>query len=128
MTTRSRPGWCREFAGIVYLPLGVGQDCIIWYRREVLHTVNWLGDQTAANRANAPVAPQLVHEVEADGRGADCRLGPGGGPEAVELRNDITDVLLRRIQAQLAHQSLHDDLTGLANRRQATPGWSASFQ
>jgi diguanylate cyclase (GGDEF)-like protein len=116
-----------QFAGIVYLPLGVGEDCIIWYRREVLHTVNWLGDQTAANRPT-PLSPRNSFrkwKQTVAGRAADWDEKEVA--EAVELRTDVNDVLLHRIQAQLAHQSLHDDLTGLANRRQATAWLSTTF-
>lgn len=109
-------------AGLAFVPLGTGDDCIIWYRREVVQTVNWLGDQTADNRLT-PLSPRSSFTMwKQTVAGRATAWDEEGLAEAAELRNDVTDALLRRSQAQLAHQGLHDDLTGLANRRQAV-GW-----
>jgi chemotaxis family two-component system sensor kinase Cph1 len=114
-------------AGIVFVPLGSGDDAVVWYRREVLQTVNWLGDQTTDNRVG-PLSPRnsftVWKQTVADRSAA---WDEAAVHEATGLRTDATDVLLRRTQAQLAHQGLHDDLTGLANRRQAIAWLVDSF-
>lgn len=116
-----------DVAGIVFVPLGVGGDCIIWYRREVLQSVNWLGDQTADNRLT-PLSPRNSFTMWKQTVAGRASAWDGAEiAEAYELRNDVNDVLLRRTQAQLAYQGLHDELTGLANRRRAIGWLSAAF-
>jgi light-regulated signal transduction histidine kinase (bacteriophytochrome) len=41
-------------AGVLVLPLGNAGDCLIWFRREILRTVDWLGAQSAAPTTGRP--------------------------------------------------------------------------
>lgn len=50
------------FAGIQLWPCGPRGDYLIWYRREVLQTVDWLGDQTPQNR-DSPLSPRNSFSV-----------------------------------------------------------------
>lgn len=106
-----------EVAGVFVLPFGNAGDCLIWYRREILHTVDWLGAQSADNRPTA-LSPRTSFDTwrqtvtDHSAPWAEMHLA-----EAAELARDIDQVLLRLAEFQMAHMALHDPLTGLPNRR-----------
>ena len=103
-------------AGLVLLDLGAG-DYLVWFRNEVLKSVKWLGDQSLANR-NTPLSPRNSFRMWSQSvTGQSEPWDPTAVAEAVELRRDIDTVRLHRSQARLAHEGLHDSLTGLPNRR-----------
>jgi chemotaxis family two-component system sensor kinase Cph1 len=106
-----------ETAGLMVIPFGSGNDYVAWYRREVLQSVSWLGSQTPENRAT-PLSPRNSFQIWSQSvSGRANPWEPAAVSEAGELGRDIVDVLLRRQEARLAHQGLHDALTGLPNRR-----------
>jgi diguanylate cyclase (GGDEF)-like protein len=106
--------------GIVLVDLGAEGDYLAWFRPEVLTTVNWMGDPAPTNR-DTPLSPRNSFRMWSQSvAGQSVAWGPVTEAEAGELGRDIDTVLLRRVQARLAHQGLHDELTGLPNRRMLT--------
>jgi diguanylate cyclase (GGDEF)-like protein len=104
-------------AGLVVVPFGGDGDYLAWFRREVVQTVDWLGDQAPDNRAT-PLSPRnSFHLWRQSVSGRSLPWDETEVQQAAELRRDVDNVLLRRAEARLAHLGLHDALTGLPNRR-----------
>jgi predicted signal transduction protein with EAL and GGDEF domain len=105
------------FAGLLVQPFGNAGDCVVWFRREIAQTVEWLGPQSADNRPE-PLSPRMSFTRWRQTVAGRCTpWNDVDTAEAAELSRDIDQVLLRRTEAQLAHVALHDSLTGLPNRR-----------
>jgi chemotaxis family two-component system sensor kinase Cph1 len=103
-------------AGIILLPLGGEGDYIAWFRREIANSVNWLGDQTASNRATT-LSPRTSFSSWTRSVHGTSRPWDGLELEAEELCRDLGSALLRRAESKLASLALRDPLTGLPNRR-----------
>ena len=102
-------------AGLLVVPLDE-DDCIVFVRGEVAHTVDWLGDQGPGNRDDA-LSPR--RSFSAWRESVTGRSVPWGDhqQDAQELGADIRAALAARAQAELAELALRDALTGLHNRR-----------
>ncbi|WP_019181802.1 bifunctional diguanylate cyclase/phosphodiesterase [Microbacterium yannicii] len=102
-------------AGLLIVPLGE-EDCLVFVRGEVAHTVDWLGDQGPGNRDD-PLSPR--RSFSAWRESVTGRSLPWGehALDARELGADIRAALAARAQAELAELALRDALTGLHNRR-----------
>jgi chemotaxis family two-component system sensor kinase Cph1 len=103
-------------AGLLVKRLGAAGDYIAWFRGELMHTVEWLGDMSPANRST-PLSPRNSFSAWSEDVGGTSEPWHGLEREARELARDLQAIMLQRIQSQLAELALHDPLTGLPNRR-----------
>lgn len=109
-------GLVPEVAGLLVVPLGGDDDYLLWFRPEISQTVAWLGDQSESNR-ETPLSPRTSFSAWSQGVSGRSISWNGAEVEAEELSRDLASALLRRAEAKLASQALHDSLTGLPNRR-----------
>ncbi|MBW9094405.1 diguanylate cyclase [Microbacterium jejuense] len=102
--------------GLLVVPLGGDGDALVFVRSEVAHTVDWLGEQTPANR-DTPLSPRRSFSAWTES--VTGRSLPWGehAQDAFDLGEDIRAAIVARTQAELAELALRDALTGLHNRR-----------
>lgn len=102
--------------GLLIVPLTDDGDCLVFLRGEVSRTVEWLGDQSPANRDN-PLSPR--RSFTAWRESVTGRSLPWGdyADDAWQLGESIRAAMAARAQAHLAELALRDALTGLHNRR-----------
>jgi diguanylate cyclase (GGDEF)-like protein len=106
-----------DVAGVVVVAMPGPDDHVVWFRGEVAQTVDWLGDQSLDNRPD-PLSPRNSFALwRQTVRGRAVPWDERALAEVEELGRDLSGVLLRRVEAHLAHLGLHDPLTGLPNRR-----------
>lgn len=104
------------FAGLLSVPFADTKDCLLFFRREVAHVVNWLGDQGPENRLD-PLSPRLSFSAwQQSVTGTSIDWGHVA-QEAIDLVSELHGALLRRSEARLAALAMRDSLTGLRNRR-----------
>ncbi|BDZ46579.1 hypothetical protein GCM10025866_24880 [Naasia aerilata] len=103
-------------AGLLAFPFGAEGDYLLWFRREVGQTVNWMGDMSPSNRLT-PLSPRNSFSMWTESVTGRSLPWQGLEAEAAELSRDVDAALLRRAESQLSHLGLHDALTDLPNRR-----------
>ncbi|MFW7415431.1 diguanylate cyclase domain-containing protein [Demequina sp. SO4-18] len=114
--SRDRPDLAEHLgtvAGMIAIPVSGEADYLVFLRMCTEQDVQWLGDQTPANR-DSPVSPRCTftrwHETVTS---EALPWGPAV-EDAFDLAHDIQTALDAREHARLAR---HDPLTGLPNRR-----------
>jgi chemotaxis family two-component system sensor kinase Cph1 len=109
-----------DVAGFIMVPLGGAGlsegNFLAWFRRETIHNVCWLGNQSASNRvaAQSPTESTSWWSESIFGRSLPW---DGLDSEAGELGRDLDRAMLVRVESKLADLALRDGLTGLPNRR-----------
>lgn len=108
-----------DFTGLLVSPLGDDGDYLAFFRREVVQTVDWLGDLDDSNRAET-LSPRLSFAAWRQSvRGLSLPWGDAIDAATV-LAGDVHNALHRREESRLATLAMIDPLTGLANRRALT--------
>ncbi len=104
-------------AGLISVPLLDAGDGILFFRGEVARVVNWLGEQTVANRSDGALSPRVSFSAWRQSVGGTSLPWGPLAAEAFELGRELEGALARRAEARLAALALRDALTGLHNRR-----------
>ena len=92
-------------AGLVVVPFGVPGDYLAWFRAEIVATVEWLGDQSASNRAT-PLSPR--NSFASWSQSVSGRSHPWGELElleATELSRDLDTALLNMIDPRFPERA-----------------------
>jgi chemotaxis family two-component system sensor kinase Cph1 len=103
-------------AGLLVVPLAGSDNYLAWFRAEVIESVDWLGDQTAGNRAT-PLSPRDSFASWTASVSGRSEAWAGLDAEAAELARDLAGAMVRNAEVKLAALAMHDALTGLPNRR-----------
>lgn len=102
--------------GVLIVLVGGAGDYLAFFRNEVLRSVDWLGDQTDANRAT-PLSPRTSFSAWTDSVAGTSSPWGELVSDAAELARDLEGTLFRKAESELAHLAMQDPLTGLPNRR-----------
>jgi chemotaxis family two-component system sensor kinase Cph1 len=105
-----------QVAGLLTRQIGHDGDYIAWFRGEIRHSINWLGDMSPENR-QTPLSPRNSFSAWREEVSGTSSPWEWLESEARELGRDIASALLNLAESRLAEQALRDPLTGLPNRR-----------
>lgn len=102
-------------AGCLFVPLGTPDDFVVWFRRDRVHQLRWLGDPHAHTAGS--LNPRKSFDTWAQRVSGSSMSWSDADLQAARLvAYDVESAQLSRAQAKLAHLGLHDPLTGLPNR------------
>ena len=103
-------------AGCLFVALGAPDDFVVWFRRDRLQQLRWLGDPHA--HSTGLINPRKSFDTWLEQVSDSSEPWTDADLQAAQLVvYDVESVQLSRAQAMLAHLGLHDSLTGLPNRR-----------
>ncbi|HWM34795.1 MAG TPA: diguanylate cyclase [Pseudolysinimonas sp.] len=103
------------FAGLVAVPLAA-HGALVFLRLETTRVVDWLGDQSTANRPD-DLSPRVSFSAWRESVDGVSRPWGPAAAEIEDLGRELADALDRRAESALAALALRDPLTGLRNRR-----------
>jgi diguanylate cyclase (GGDEF)-like protein len=102
-------------AGCLFVSLGAPDDFVVWFRRDRLQQLRWLGDPHA--HPSGLINPRKSFDTWLEQVSGSSAPWTDADLQAAQLlAYDIESAQLSRAQAKLAHLGLHDSLTGLRNR------------
>ncbi|CAN5626694.1 hypothetical protein BH10ACT7_BH10ACT7_25880 [soil metagenome] len=104
------------FAGALLVRLDDSDDYLAFFRREVIQSVDWLGDLTEQNRSET-LSPRLSFSSWRQSVTGTSLPWGELTEEATALAGEVHGALARRHESRLAMLALLDPLTGLGNRR-----------
>ena len=104
------------FSGLLVVKLGDDGDFLAFFRREVIQTIDWLGDLTEQNRAET-LSPRLSFSAWRQSVTGTALPWGEAVTTASVLAGDVSNALARRDESRLATLAMRDPLTGLENRR-----------
>ena len=107
------------FAGLLEVKLGDNGDYLAFFRREVVQTIDWLGDLAEKNRAET-LSPRLSFSAWRQSVTGRSLPWDEAVTAASVIAADVGSALVRREESRLATLAMLDPLTGLANRRALT--------
>ena len=107
------------FTGLLVVKLGDDGDFLAFFRREVIQTIDWLGDLTEQNREQK-LSPRLSFSAWRQSVTGLSLPWDEAVTAASVIAADVSSALARREESRLATLAMLDPLTGLANRRALT--------
>ncbi len=103
-------------AGCLFVALGAPDEFVVWFRRDRLQQLRWLGNPHA--HSAGLINPRKSFDTWLEQVSGSSASWTDADLQAAQLLvYDVESAQLSRAQAKLAYLGLHDPLTGLPNRR-----------